>query len=338
MDVYQGVNLIKENLGGGSNATTALCEKDGKIFYRKSALGVDAKKLYEQAIWLKEHTGNLRLTKINHIIYKQKTQKQESVCMYDMPYINHTMTCFDYVHTNSSRKSWQLVKRVLTDIDSYLHQQKRVVVLENVIENYINKKVISNLEFIKQASMIQSISQFEQIYINGRPYRNLSYYEKFLSIDFLKQIFMNDRYSDIHGDFTIENIICVRGSKQDDYYLIDPNTGNIHNSPYLDYAKLLQSLHGGYEFLVRTQTIEISENKIVFPVAVSKIYLQLHKKVEKWLLKKFGKEGLRSIYFHEIIHWLRLLPYKIKHDGSRALLFYCGLLMVLNDIVNKYGN
>ena len=62
-------------------------------------------------------------------------------------------------------------------------------------------------------------------------------------------------YSDIHGDLTIENLICRRESeKEKDYYIIDPNTGNVHDSPNLDYSKLLQSLHGGYEFLMNTKT------------------------------------------------------------------------------------
>ena len=50
----------------------------------------------------------------------------------------------------------------------------------------------------------------------------------------------------------------------------------------------------------------------------------------------FSKERVKSIYYHEIIHWLRLLPYKIEKNGKRALLFYAGLLMVLSDIVKWF--
>ena len=47
----------------------------------------------------------------------------------------------------------------------------------------------------------------------------------------------------------IENIICTRNADgEDDFYIIDPNTGNVHDSSNLDYGKLLQSIHGGYEF------------------------------------------------------------------------------------------
>lgn len=47
---------------------------------------------------------------------------------------------------------------------------------------------------------------------------------------------------------------------------------------------------------------------------------------------------MRSIYFHEIIHWLRLMPYKIEKTGKRALIFYAGLLMLLKDIIETYGD
>ena len=50
-----------------------------------------------------------------------------------------------------------------------------------------------------------------------------------------------------------------------------------------------------------------------------------------------GYEKTRSIYFHEIIHWLRLMPYKIEKDGKRAFLFYAGMLMVMDDVINMYG-
>ena len=55
------------------------------------------------------------------------------------------------------------------------------------------------------------------------------------------------------------------------------------------------------------------------------------------MLEKFGKEKTRSIYFHEIIHWLRLMPYKIEKDEKRAMLFYAGMIMVMNDVIEMYG-
>ena len=126
--------------------------------------------------------------------------------------------------------------------------------------------------------------------------------------------------------------------KKEKYYIIDPNSNNINDSANLDYAKILQSIHGGYEFMMRTYDVSIEENQINFLFTKSQAYFYLYKKLNEYMNLNFEKEKIRSIYFHEIIHWLRLLPYKLKKDGKRALIFYSGLLMVLNDVIEKYGD
>ena len=142
-------------------------------------------------------------------------------------------------------------------------------------------------------------------------------------------------YSAIHGDLTIENIICLISG---DFYIIDPNTGNIHESPNLDYAKLLQSLHGGYEFLMGQKELQINGSEVSFPYMRSGAYEYLYRYFDAWMSEHFPPEHIRSIYYHEIIHWLRLMPYKIEKDGRRAVLFYAGLIMAANDIIERFEN
>lgn len=105
----------------------------------------------------------------------------------------------------------------------------------------------------------------------------------------------------------------------------------------MDYAKLLQSLHGGYEFFMVIKNVEISQNRIDFIFTKSDIYVYLYHMLDSYLTEKFSGETVRSIYYHEIVHWLRLMPYKIEKGGKRALLFYAGMLMVMNDVEEKFG-
>jgi len=130
-------------------------------------------------------------------------------------------------------------------------------------------------------------------------------------------------------DNNIENLV---GKKYDEYYFIDPNTGNIHDSPFLDYAKLLQSLHGNYEFLMNVSEIKIEKNYINFMVTESDAYVQLYQKYYSYLKEKFSNRDIISIFFHEIIHWLRLLPYKIKKNDKLAVVFYTKLLKIIADV------
>ena len=124
---------------------------------------------------------------------------------------------------------------------------------------------MKKLEKIKEEKRIRNLPSYETIVINGTEYRNLGFYEEYFSMDYLEKVFLNDDYAVIHGDLTIENIICTRDEKGNDgFYLIDPNTGNIHDSPNLDYGKLLQSIHGGYEFLMAAKDVKVNENRIDF--------------------------------------------------------------------------
>ena len=143
---------------------------------------------------------------------------------------------------------------------------------------------------------------------------------------------------------TIENIICyyisesetTRKSSNNDfkneYYLIDPNGDNIHDSPLLDYSKILQSLHGNYELLTLIENIDINKNIIHFYMPSTEKYNNLYLKYVDYLKQNFTNQEIISIYFHEIVHWLRLLPYKIKKNDKKSVIFYIGLLSILKDI------
>ena len=274
----------------------------------------------------------MTLTNITSQYYKN------DVCSYDMPYVPGAVTCFNYVHTMPFYQSWENIKSALEDLDKNLHTINRRKADTETIKKYIDGKVIANLDKIKDGKYIKPLLKYEYIYINGKKYHNLPYFEKYLNEDYLSKVFENDYYSDIHGDFTIENIICLKEKRknQKGYYIIDPNTGNVHDSPYLDYAKLLQSIHGGYEFFMNTKSVTYYDNKIDFLFTKSNTYYQLFEKYTQYLEDKFGAEGLKSIFYHEIIHWLRLMPYKINKNGERSLLFYAGLIIVATDIEKRF--
>ena len=90
-----------------------------------------------------------------------------------------------------------------------------------IIRKYLNLKV---------QKIIKRLLKYDEIYINGKAYKNLPYYLKFLSKEYLYEIFKNDSYSELHGDLTIENIVCTRNKNSEDgFYIIDPNTGNLHD-------------------------------------------------------------------------------------------------------------
>ena len=255
-----------------------------------------------------------------------------------MLYKPTSIPLFEYIHSTPFEETWEMIENILKKLEEVLYTNKLRKADTESINKYIDLKVRDNIAKIYDSKILKKLLRYDEVIINGKSYKNLSYYLKYLSKEYLYNIFKDDIYSDIHGDLTIENIICNLNTMEEKYYIIDPNSGNINNSANLDYAKILQSIHGGYEFMMRTYDISIEENQINFLFTKSQAYFYLYKKLNEYMNLKFKKEKIRSIYFHEIVHWLRLMPYKLKKDGKRALIFYSGLLMVLNDVIEKYGD
>lgn len=332
LKINQKITIIRD-FSAGSNATTMLCMKKDEIFYRKYSFE-DIEKLYEQVEWIIENEKrNLPLPKI---IRKEKTG---SYCYYDMLYKPSSIPLFEYIHSMPFEETWDMIKNILKRLEEILYVNNVRKADAESINRYIDSKVSDNLKKITDSKILKKLFKYDEVIINGKPYKNLFYYLEYLSKDYLFNIFKDDIYSDLHGDLTIENIICNLNTveEKEKFYIIDPNSKNINNSANLDYAKILQSIHGGYEFMMRTYDVSVEENKINFLYTKSHAYFYLYKKLNEYMNLKFSKEKIRSIYFHEIIHWLRLMPYKLKKDGKRALIFYSGLIMVLNDVIAIYG-
>ena len=330
LKINQKITIIRD-FSAGSNATTMLCMKKDEIFYRKYSFE-DIEKLYEQVEWIVENKK--RKLPLPEIIRKEKTN---NYCYYDMLYKPTSIPLFEYIHSTPFEETWEMIENILKKLEEVLYTNKLRKADTESINKYIDLKVWDNITKIYDSKILKKLLRYDEVIINGKSYKNLSYYLKYLSKEYLYDIFRDDIYSDIHGDLTIENIICNLNTMEEKYYIIDPNSENINNSANLDYAKILQSIHGGYEFMMRTYDISIEENQINFLFIKSQAYSYLYKKLNEYMNSKFEKEKIRSIYFHEIIHWLRLMPYKLKKDGKRALIFYSGLLMVLDDVITMYG-
>lgn len=330
LKINQNILIIRD-YSAGSNATTMLCMNNGKNFFRKYAFGADGDKLYQQIEWLQRFKDIIPLPDI------MQYQKKDNFCYYDMPYDSQAVGLFDYAHSMPKENAWKFIKKATECLENSLYKVNQRTADKATIDEYIKSKVNKNLDKIMNAKYLKRLMEYDEIIINGRSFHNLPYYLPYLSEEHLYDIFKNDTYSEIHGDLTIENIICTRNADgDDDFYIIDPNTGNVHDSSNLDYGKLLQSIHGGYEFLMATKNVSIERNRINFVFTKSEAYTYLYDMLDKYMREHFEEERVKSIYYHEIIHWLRLMPYKIEKNGKRVLLFYAGMLMVMYDVVNNF--
>jgi hypothetical protein len=106
----------------------------------------------------------------------------------------------------------------------------------------------------------------------------------------------------------------------------------------MDIGKLLQSLHLGYEFMVRGAEIKFNESSITFINNRSDRYQDLYETTINQIKYMYGEEGLKEALYHEIIHYLRLLPYKLKRGGNQGLIFFCATCILIRNFTDTYGD
>ncbi len=318
LEVNKDVSILEDH-SAGSNAVTLLCTDGKDTFYRKFAIGTDGEKLYEQIRWIQDHQQVIALPRVVNI------RRENTYCSYDMEYKGNAQNFFTYVHTHNVDCSWAILKEALEAMRNKLYRFDAFAD-SLTIKKYVEQKAIKNLNILKESPYLVKLLDYQYVYINGVRYANLSSFESFYEFNNLLDVFSESPVCDIHGDLTIENIIC----DEDSYYLIDPNTGNILECPYLDLGKLFQSLHGGYEFLMRIREVSVNENRINFSYMRSSAYDELYQRLQQYIVEAYDEQVLKQVYYHELIHWLRLMPYKLNHLGEQSIIFYAGMLMVMN--------
>ena len=317
------VSIIAD-CSSGSNAATILCMDAGGIFYRKYAFGADGAKLAEQVRWLRAHGDGLPLCEI------LRDETTPDYCCYDMRYASEAVGMFQFVHSHPAAAGERVLLAVLDAMERGLYEKTDRPADPAALERYIETKVTANLERLQASRELHELMSCDTLVINHREYLGFPVLRGLFEPGHLREVFAPDRCCEIHGDLTIENIICT--GADGGFYLIDPNTGNVHDSKFLDYAKLLQSLHGGYEFMMKTSAVSVSKNSVDFICTRSSAYDELFEALRRYLDEHFTPAEVRSIFHHELVHWLRLLPYKLRKDPGLAPMFYAGFIMVANDV------
>lgn len=304
---------------GGSDAITAMVEVNERLLIRKFAVGAAGVKLKLQRDWLENHGFNgLPLVKI--VGDCQKIQSYH----YDMPLVVASSDFYDFIHTNPIEESKRVLSEVIEQITEFHDFHSGAPADEALIKKYLAEKAAGN------ATLILDFAHkfFDASYsINGSEF-TLDQWDFLLDPEWLFSQISSRSTSVVHGDLTVENII-IAPQKTPNWYIIDPNPDNIFNTRLIDLAKLMQSVHLGYEGLNRNFSCLVENNSIQLLFTKSQAYTELHHQLEATIRAQHGEDGLREIYFHELINYLRLIPYKIRQDPNKGLCFFgCASLLL----------
>jgi Lysylphosphatidylglycerol synthase TM region len=317
---------VNKLFAGGSDAITALVEVDQRLVIRKFAVGAAAEKLKAQHDWLARYRS-----KTFPLVDIIRDKKKNGSYHYDMPFIVPSNDFYDFIHTNPVERSQKVISQIIERISSFHNEHSRESATELLIQKYIQEKAIANVNSILDfAKTVFS----NQLYTINNIEFDLKKWECLRDINFMSRQIRNRSITIVHGDLTIENII-VAPLQDPNWYIIDPNPENVFNCSLIDWAKLMQSVNLGYEGLNRNFGCIVNNNSIQLAFTKSQAYSELHQLVESLIVEKFGPDGLREVYFHELIHYLRLTPYKIRQDAKKGMCFFACSSILLHRYLNQ---
>ena len=318
--------VVQRMLRGGSDALTVMVQLGNQLSIRKYASGHAAAKLQNQCDWLRRCSNRLPAVRI------KDQQRNGQNFHYDMEYSGTSRDLFDWVHTYDVDASWRVLSDVLDTMAAFHADTQAGDADAACTARYATEKVSTNLSAIKAA--VPELFRQETIEVNGLPFR-LDMLDRFAAPGFVDRRITRRGTATIHGDLTIENIL-TDPARPAGWFLIDPNVGNVFESPLLDYAKIMQSLHLGYESLNRELSCSFDGHALAFPNARSAQYAALHDKAVGWIRDRFGEDGLREVRLHEVVHYFRLTPYKFRKGLEPGLVFLGCLCLLVRRYMDEF--
>ena len=327
-EVNQDVQVLQD-LSGSSRAHTMLAQKDGRIFYRKYALGDEAVRLQEQFAWLEKFQNQLPLAEIcGHRI-------DRGYMSYDMTYWPGCTPLFDALHSLPVEKGGQLLDTLLDRLQDRLHQPFPHMLSSAAIGHYLDQKLWGNLATLEHGGVLGRLLTEPELIVNSEPIPGWPRQRTALEGMNLPGRF-NPQGCVVHGDLTIENIVYApqHGFQA---YIIDPNPIQLISSKWLEYGKVAQSLHAGYEFLRNTHWVNVSGAEITFNLPRSEQYARLWEHIRARIHRHGGDSAVQEVLLHEIIHFARLLPYRVEKEPATAPAYLATFLRLVNSYVVGHG-
>lgn len=311
--------VVQRLLPGGSDAITAVVAHGGTLAIRKFAVGDAGEKLADQARWLDAHAAELPLADV--VARRHDGAKFH----FDMPYLGSARDFYEMIHVLPIADSSAILTDVVDCVGRWHDSQALGDCTDTALAAYIDRKVIANARTALDFARLQLPDRYR---VNGRDFR-LDQWDCLLDPDWIAAQMPTRATTLLHGDLTIENIVLCP-DRAPGWYLIDPNPGNLFDTPLIDWAKLMQSLNLGYEVLNRGPLATIRDGEVHVMLSRSRAYATLHDQLRNQLAERIGEDRLREVAFHEIVNYLRLIPYKLRRNPARAATFFAATTVLLD--------
>ena len=288
-------------------------------------------KLRAQYEWYARYQG------LPHIPVLLNAGENRDSFFFDLEFATGFRPFFEFVHEVDAHISSQVLSRVVHFTVESIHKPTGQGHNELSYLSYLNEKLMPKIEeCLTFIPGFESFVNAPEISINGATYRGLPEIQHILYTDAeLRRYLSAYEECTVQGDLTFENILV---DDKGDFLITDPNVGNSLSSPLIDFAKLYQSLHSGYEFLRKIDDVQVSGSEIIFKPAISATYEALFGELQNILKAHISPDQEPALIFHEAMHFARLLPYRAKESPPVFYACFGTMIRLFNEFLEEFYN
>jgi len=326
---------LKKYFKGGSDAITILAIQNKNTIVKKIIPIEFEDRLKAQHDWLVKY-------KDSKVIVNVLGEKSEpSYYSIDLAYDPKFEMMFEYVHRNPLDKSTSVLDAIWQSLNKEVHIKPGKLSLHSKErQSYIDKHIFGCLEKAAavDVNLIDAVKP-DRLIINGKEYDNL--YQIIEKIKKHPQAWRDiatyRATESVHGDVILDNLLV---SPSGTPLIIDPAPdGNIISGQVFDFGKNLQSLHCGYEFLLRDEDPVhlVNGNSIEYREHSSSKYKQLAEYVNTKLAPQYLSEyEQKAMLFHAAALHIRRLKHQVYYTPANTLKFYAVGVKTLNEFLDQY--
>ncbi|MGK5113041.1 lysylphosphatidylglycerol synthase domain-containing protein [Geodermatophilus sp. CPCC 205506] len=336
LEVNGNVSLVRF-FKGGSNAVTILATSGGETFVKKMVPPEYAHRLKNQHDWLAERADHARLVTV------LREQHAEDHYAIDLEYRPNSVPLFDYVHGNPFSQGAAMLAEVWQYMYDEVYALGPLEEHTELLEDYVAERLVLRVRAAADSDPdLAEAMKADRIFVNGREVDNFDrVIDRIRAHEEAWRDLATYRTStNIHGDLTVDNVLVDLDTRR--VLVIDPSDDNQVRGPVIDFARHMQSLLYGYEFLNEDEAPVRLGNRDGMPEIVyrdhrSARYAELADYISAQVMTRhLTPAEQRAVLFHIGLFYGRMLTHRIVINPATALKYYGVCVLALNRFLDQY--
>ena len=336
LEVNGNVSLV-QFFKGGSNAVTLLATNGDELFVKKMVPPEYAHRLRNQYEWLAERADHRKLVTV------LREEHADDHYAIDLEYRPSSVPLFEYVHENPLGESAAKLTEVWDYMYGSVYELGPLEVRPQLRDDYVADRFVSRVQAAAQShAALAEAMKGDRILVNGQELANFdAIMERIASTEAAwTDLATFQSSAHIHGDLTVDNILVDLPTRE--VLVIDPSDDNQVRGPIIDFARHMQSLLYGYEFLNEDESPVVLGARDGLPEITyrddrSARYAELADFVSTEIMPgRLSVSEQRSVLFHVGLFYGRMLTHRVVINPGTALKYYGVCIQALNRFLEQY--